>query len=162
MSYRCSICGQLHDDLPDLTSDRPDMWWGVPEAERKRRIKLTSDLCTIDDEDFFIRGVLTIPIHDGPRPFGIGVWVSLSRKDFREYVRFPDTDAIGPFYGWLCTRIAYYPEETLFLKTMVRFRKGNLRPAIILEPTDHPLAVDQREGITLEKAWDIIHRYQGR
>ena len=67
-----------------------------------------------------------------------------------------------PFFGWLCTRIDYYPEETLFLKTMAHFRKGNLRPAILVEPTDHPLAVDQRNGITLDKAWDIVHRYKNR
>ena len=30
---------------------------------------------------------------------------------------------------------------------------------IELEPTAHPLAVDQREGITLEKAWAIVHFY---
>ena len=37
-----------------------------------------------------------------------------------------------------------------------------LRPAIRVEPTDHPLAVDQRNGITLDKAWDIVHRYKNR
>jgi len=160
MSYRCSTCGQLHGDLPHLASDRPDMWWGIPEDERDRRIKLTSDFCIIDGEDFFIRGVIEIPVHDEPRPFGFGVWVSQHRSNFLEYLEFPDTDGIGPFFGWLCTRIAYYPEETLYLKTMAHFRSGNLRPAIRLEPTDHPLSVDQRNGITLDKAWDIVHRYQ--
>jgi hypothetical protein len=67
---------------------------------------------------------------------------------------------IGPFFGWLCTRIGYYPEETLLLTSRAHFRGGNLRPTIEREPTDHPLAVDRREGITLAKAWEIVHDYE--
>ena len=162
MRYSCSVCGGIHDDIPHLGSDRPDMWWGIPEPERDRRIKLTSDTCIIDKEEFFIRGVIEIPVHDVPEPFGFGVWVSQKRENFHKYLEFPDTDRIGPFFGWLCTRIDYYPAETRFLKTMAYFRCGNLRPSILVEPTDHPLAVDQREGITLDKAWEIVHHYQGR
>jgi hypothetical protein len=160
MSYRCSICDEIHNDIPDLGSDRPDMWWGVPEEERDRRIVLTSDTCVIDDEECFIRGVIEIPVHDAPHPFGFGVWVSQKRENYLAYLESPDSADIGPFFGWLCTRINYYPEETLYLKTMAHFRSGTLRPAILLEPTDHPLAIDQRNGITLEKAWEIVHHSQ--
>jgi hypothetical protein len=160
MSYHCTVCGELHDDLPDIAADKPDQWWGIPEKERRRRIKLTSDTCVIDAEDYFIRGVIEIPVHDHPRRFGFGVWVSQKRENFRTYVRNPDTAAIGPFFGWLCTRIAFYPQDTLMLKTMAHFREGNLRPRIELEPTDHPLAVDQRQGITLARAWEIAHYYK--
>lgn len=43
------------------------------------------------------------------------------------------------------------------LKTMAHFRTNGLRPWIEVEPTDHPLAVDQCEGIRLAKAWEIVH-----
>jgi hypothetical protein len=158
--YRCATCGQFHHDLPDIGAEKPDSWWGVPEAERGRRVQLTPDTCVIDDEDFFIRGVIDIPIRDYHRPFGFGVWVSQKRENFHTYLKNFDTDAIGPFFGWLCTRIAYYPETTLHLKTMAHFRSGGLRPRIEVEPTDHPLAVDQRAGITLARAWEIVHFYQ--
>jgi hypothetical protein len=159
MSYRCTTCGKVHDDLPDIGSDRPDHWWGVPEEERDKRIKLTSDTCVIDDRDYFIRGVIEIPIHDYPRGFGFGVWVSQKKENFMKYLDNWDSDAIGPFFGWLCTRIAYYGEDTRSLKSMAHFRAGGLRPRIELEATDHPLAIDQREGISLDKAWEIVHRY---
>ena len=61
------------------------------------------------------------------------------------------------FFGWLCTSISYYQDETLSLKTMAHFRGAGLRPRIDLEPSDHPLAVHQQEGITLAKAWEIVH-----
>ncbi len=160
MSYRCTVCGEQHDDLPDIGADRPDLYWDIPEEERARRIALTSDTCILDNEHYFIRGVLAIPVHELPRSFGFGVWVSQKRENFFTYRKHPDSSDIGPFFGWLCTRIAYYPVSTQSLKTRAHFRSAGLRPLIELEPTDHPLAVDQRNGISLAKAWEIVHHYQ--
>jgi hypothetical protein len=159
MSYRCVICGQLHDDLPDMGADRPDGWWSIPEGERDQRILLTTDTCVIDKKDFFIRGVLEIPIHDFSRPFGFGVWVSQKPENFWMYIENFESEDIGPFFGWLCTRLSYYPVDTLGLKTMAHFRGKRLRPRIEVEPTDHPLALDQRSGIALSKAWEIVHHF---
>jgi hypothetical protein len=73
MSYQCKTCGREHEGLPAMGADRPDHWWEIPEHERDRRIKLTEDTCAIDDEHFFIRGVLEIPLtdHDGTFDFGV-------------------------------------------------------------------------------------------
>jgi hypothetical protein len=43
---------------------------------------------------------------------------------------------------------------------MAHFRRGGLGPTIELAATDHPLAVDQRDGISLAKAWQIVHYYE--
>ena len=159
MSYRCSTCGAHHEDLPDLGMDYPDQYWGVPEEERAARVEVTEDTCVIDDEHFFIRGVIEIPIHDHPETFGFGVWVSQKKDNFYTYVENFNSADIGPFFGWLCSSISYYDEETLLLKTMAHFMGGRARPRIEVEPTEHPLSVDQREGISLSKAWEIVHFY---
>ena len=159
MPYRCTICGHEHRELPHLGTDRPAQWWDIPEAERDRRIALTSDTCVIDDHDYLIRGVIEIPVEDYGEPFGFGVWVSQKPEHYFTYLEHFDSDTIGPFFGWLCTHIAYYAEETLLLKARAHFRSGGLRPFIELEPTDHPLAIDQRSGISLARAWEIVHFY---
>ncbi|MDR3638704.1 MAG: DUF2199 domain-containing protein [Isosphaeraceae bacterium] len=159
MAYHCTICGQRHDELPHLGIDRPAQWWDVPEEERERRIKLTSDTCVVDDRDYLVRGVIEIPVEDYGEPFGFGVWVSQTRENYFTYLQNFDSDQIGPFFGWLCTHISFYKEETLLLKTRAHFRTGGLRPFIELEPTDHPLAVDQRTGISLARAWEIVHHF---
>jgi len=161
MAYVCSTCGKPHDDLPDLGADTPDPWFDVAEEDRAKRVVLTSDTCIIDQEQYFIRGVIHIPVRDQSEPFGFGVWVSQKRENFNTYVLNSDSAAIGPFFGWLSTRIACYPQDTFLLKTMAHFRGKGLRPSIELEPTEHPLAVDQREGITLAKAWEIVHSVAG-
>src|SRR5215831_8075762 len=43
------------------------------------------------------------------------------------------------------TKVPGYP-DTAFLKTMVHQREVGVRPSVELEPTDRPLAVDQRDG----------------
>jgi hypothetical protein len=37
----------------------------------------------------------------------------------------------------------------------VHLRGGGIRPFIELEPTDHPLAIEQREGISLERVKEL-------
>jgi hypothetical protein len=159
VAYHCTICGQEHHDLPHLGTDYPAQWWHIPETERARRAQLTADTCVIDGRDHLVRGVIELPVLDSGQTFGFGVWVSQQREHFFTYLQNPGSDRIGPFFGWLCTHISYYAEATLLLKTRAHFRTGGLRPFIELEPTDHPLAVDQRSGITLARAWEIVHHY---
>jgi len=155
MPYRGVTCGEVHEDLPDLVADRPDV--DIPAEEWELRVQLTSDTCIVDDKSFCIRGIIEIPIHDYSRPFGFDVWVSQKRENFYQYLDNFESEKVGPFFGWLCTRLSYYPIDTLHLKTTVHFRGKGLRPFIELEPTDHPLSLDQRNGISLEKALEIVH-----
>jgi hypothetical protein len=158
MAYRCACCGAEHDGLPDVGMAAPDPFLDVPEDERPARTSFTPDRCVVRDEDgehYFIRGVIFIPVHGEDTPFGLGVWVSQSRANYERYDR---NEAMGPTFGWLVNHVAHYAESTFLLRTQVHFRVGNQRPTIELEPTDHPLAVDQREGITLARAWEIVHR----
>lgn len=159
MAFTCTVCGEAHEGLPDIGNDKPYYWYTIPREERESRAQLTEDTCVIDDRDFFIRGVLFLPIRDHEDDFGFGVWVSQKRENFERYLAEPASAEIGPFFGWLSTEIDFYAESTLSLKTMAHFRGGGMRPSIELEPSEHPLAVDQREGITLARAWEIVHFY---
>jgi hypothetical protein len=158
--YKCASCGVVHDELPDIGATYPDPYFGVPEDERSVRVQLTGDTCVID-EDYFIRGVIEIPIHDYPEKFGFGVWVSQKRENFLAYRQNPESTALGPFFGWLCTKIAYFSESTWALKTRAHFRE-KLRPSIEMQPSDHPLSILQRDGMSLDDAWRIVHWYQDR
>jgi Uncharacterized protein conserved in bacteria len=159
MPYHCHSCGQVHDDLPDLGADYPDVWYAIPESERKERLVITSDTCIVDGETFLIRGVIEIPLTDEPEVFGFGVWVSQKKESFHTYLANFESAEIGPFFGWLCTSIRYYDGGTEHLKTMAHFRGGKVRPRIVVEPTNHQLAIDQRNGISVAKAWEIAHFY---
>jgi hypothetical protein len=159
MSFKCHTCGETHEGLPHIGADYPDPYFDVPEAERDRRVIITTDLCSIDDEQFFIRGVIDIHVHGEDLPFGFGVWVSQKKENFQTYVDNFESDQIGPFFGWLSTRLSCYDEDTFCLKTMAHFRGAKTRPLIEVEPTNHPLAIDQEKGMSLERAWELVHHY---
>ena len=63
-------------------ADAPYWYDVIAPEERERRAELSSDQCVIDDEHYFARGSLEIPVVDGAGPFSWGVWVSLSEKSF--------------------------------------------------------------------------------
>ncbi|WP_412543093.1 DUF2199 domain-containing protein [Longispora sp. K20-0274] len=60
----------------------------------------------------------------------------------------PGREAEPPYFGWLSTELGLYTPSTINLKTNLHTRPVGQRPLIELEPTDHPLAVEQRCGIT--------------
>jgi hypothetical protein len=120
---------------------------------------LTEDLCIVEGEAFFVRGVIEIPVHDYEQPFGWGVWVSHKRENFETYRQNFRSGDIGPFFGWLSTEIDYFAESTLNLPTMAHYRGGKSRPMISLEDSDHPLCRQHHDGISLAEAWQIVHRY---
>src|SRR5438132_4339196 len=62
-------------------------------------------------------------------------------------------------FGWLSSRIQVYP-DTLLLKARVHSRSVGVAPSIELEPTDHPLAVEQRIGIGLDRVREISELLQ--
>jgi hypothetical protein len=157
--FKCSCCGLYHEELPfSYGSDAPIYWYGIPEKEREARAQLTSDLCVMDDQHYFIRGCLELPILDGKgRLFDWNVWVSLSKQSFEKVIE--TWDAVGrehndPMFGWLSTRLPYEP-DTINLKTMVHIRSVGTRPYIELEPTDHPLALEQKLGLTIKRVQEI-------
>lgn len=158
LRYTCSKCGEEHEGLPDMAFRAPMYFDQIPEAERGRRAVLTSDTCVIDEEDFFVRGCLAIPIQSSHVSFVWGVWVSLSEKNFRRYVDFFDTQpppGEGPYFGWLSNQLPGY-SETFKLKTHVVLQQDGQRPTIELEPNDHPLAVHQRAGMPLAELLAIL------
>jgi hypothetical protein len=158
MSFRCATCDEEHEGLPQIGFEFPDPYFDVPENERGERVEVSSDMCRVDD-DYFIRGVIEIHVHDHDEPFGFGVWVSQKKENFETYADNFDSDKIGPFFGWLSTTLTCYEEDSFGLKTMAHFRGKGIRPYIEVEPTNHPLALDQQNGITLNRAWKLVHHF---
>ncbi|WP_344345638.1 DUF2199 domain-containing protein [Kitasatospora putterlickiae] len=152
-AFACSCCDGRHDGPPrSYGSPAPVNW--KPRYARRRDSELTGDQCVIKGRHFYVHGLIEIPVLDGGDPFSWGVWVSLSEANFarvHDLWEDPAREQEPPYFGWLTTELPVYPESTLLLKTHVRTRAVGLRPLIELEPTDHPLAVEQREGITADR-----------
>jgi hypothetical protein len=159
----CASCGETHRGLFDLAVDRPEPWPGerVPESNSAvvgRTHVLTEDFCIIENRDYLVRCVLQLPIIGAATErLGYGVWSTLSSTNFALYLdTFDSGDQgnVGPWFGWFSNRLKGYP-DTMNLKCMVHPRPGRQRPFIELEPTDHPLAVEQQQGITIDRLLEL-------
>ena len=160
LRFECASCGSVHEGIPCFGWDFPAQYLAVPERERDARVRLTEDVCVIDDEWFFVRGCLDIPVHGHTEPLRYSVWLSLSRSSFGQFealLEQVDRTSDARFFGWLCTAIPGYP-DTQLLKTMVHVRPWPARPFVELEPTEHPLAAEKREGIPPWRVQQIAER----
>lgn len=163
--YTCRGCGQHHSELPmHYGAPAPAQWLSIPEPQRGERAALTSDTCVIDGRHFFVVGNLEIPVHGFQERFSWDVWVSLSAESFaraRELWDRHGRESEPPYFGWLCTALPGYP-DTVALKTHVHTREVGRRPFVELEATTHPLAVEQRAGISLERVQEIAETVRHR
>jgi len=126
----------------------------IPTAEWPNRVDLTADDCVIDENQFFLKGLLELPVLGTEARFVWGVWLSVSEASYLRFAElFQDAqrEAGESFFGWLCNSVPDYP-DTQLLKTYLHVREYPMRPWVELEPTSHPLFVDQRNGLARERA----------
>jgi len=114
----------------------------------------------VDRKWFYVRARIALRIRETGDEFAWVVWASLSRKSYRELRakwRDPGRRRLGPYFAWLVTSLPYEP-STLLLKA--KFNPGSYpeRGHLDLEPTDHPLAIEQREGMALARVQEIAER----
>ena len=158
LNWTCSCCGGSFNSLPmGYAFEAPDNWFGLTKSNRAIRAKLSKDVCLIDGKELYIRGCLEIPVLDSPEIFVWGVWVSVSEDTFLYVHSMWDAEIAHdepPRFGWLSNWIGGYPEPRE-IRCHIFIRSGNLRPRIVLQPTDYPLAIEQHQGITLERVKQI-------
>lgn len=163
--WRCTTCHEEHDDLPlEWEAPLPEPIFALPENGRARNCDIGPDFCSMREADgthYFIKSAIEIPVLDlDGRCLRWIVWASLSEKSWRvvrETWEQPARAAQPPMFGWLMSRLAIYP-ETIALKTMVHLREPGVLPFLELEPTEHPLAVEQRAGISTARVREIASK----
>ncbi len=160
--FRCGECSELHRGSPSFSYAKPPHYFAVPEAERAARIQLTTDTCVIDNDTFFIRGLLEIPIDGVDEPFAWGVWVSQSRESFERYVETFDKDQSGDgSFGWLSVTMPGYIDpdaELADLACNVQWRGNGLRPLVVPQECNHLLYQDYTNGISWDRAIDMAQQ----
>lgn len=159
--WTCSQCGQTHDELPlCYGAEAPYAYFSIPEAEHGSRAVLDGERCVIDNQHFFIKGRICIPIRDADEPFVWLAWVSLSKQNFERALTLwetPGRESEPPYFGWLSTELPVYP-STLNLRTNVQTMPVGERPIIVIGDEEHPLAQEQEQGISMSQVQEIAEQ----
>jgi len=158
-TWKCAVCGNVHEDVPiSFAADFPDMYANMDRDLRDTRAVIGSDQCIIDQKWFFIRGCLEVPIIGSQDPFLWGLWVSVREGVFgqiSDYWVVEGRERLqGPFKGRIANALSVYP-GTLNLECEISIQPVGTRPLLTLKE-DHPLTVEQKKGITLERALELV------
>ena len=143
----------------DVAFALPDAIHALPEDQRAARACTHSDLCSLDERRFFIRGVVYAPVQQLGTLFGWGVWAEVSREVFLRYQALYDQDATGePLAAGVLANVppGYEPIEQ---PLEILFGPPDQRPTFRLAPTDSELYREQAEGLPVRKWHRIIERY---
>jgi hypothetical protein len=133
---------------------------GVAVEELEQRLVLTPDQCVIDGRDFYLRGRILVPVIGLEEPFVWGVWVEVSPMNFvrtNELWSVEGREAELPFSGWLNSQLPVFG-DTFNLEVSVQTQRVGQRPQFTVVDEDHPLAVEQRDGITMQRVEEIAER----
>lgn len=161
MKYTCECCGEEKEDWPALAYNAPYFYYCLSDEELKTA-ELGSDLCTVknpEETHRFIRAVLIQEVIDDCRDLDYGIWVSLSEKNFDEYVdNYDNKEFKAEYFGWLATFLPDYdfPES---IPTTVVVDNTIGRPFVFPHQSfEHPFVDDFYNGITKEEAEKRIDR----
>jgi len=84
-NFKCATCGKIHQKLPrSFAADFPDMYANMKREEKDVRAIIGSDQCVVDQQWFFVRGCLEIPVIGSTEPFIWGLWASVREEVFDE------------------------------------------------------------------------------
>ena len=156
---KCSICGCDLGAVPLCFGSSSPARLMVPEGEYESRVVENEDQCIVDNEYYFVRGHIELPIQDSDEQFIWSVWVSLSAKSFEhmsENWEIDGRERHAPYFGWLMTNLPCYP-KTQHLKTSVQSNPVGVVPSITIDQTEHPLSTEQQEGVSMERIHQIVH-----
>ena len=160
--YFCASCKQFHSELPiSYGCDEPDSYLSLTSEDRAARALLAASQCIIDNQRYFVRGLIEIPILGLNEPLLWGIWASVWKQDFEEMDQYWHVQGreklIGPYKGRLNNSLSEYP-DTLNLKCTIQVSPVGERPLFYIHELDHPLAIEQRHGISLERVQQIASK----
>jgi hypothetical protein len=163
--YRCPTCTDRHDGFPALAYAMPDVIFSLPVAERDARAVVSSDLCILDDERYFIRCVMSVPVQGCDDTIEFGPWVEVESQDFGRYaVHFNGSGHPGwvAAEGYLANAFPANGHTTLGLNCMIRVAVGkSQRPTVEVLDHTHALQAEQVNGVPLPRALEIVGQMKG-
>jgi hypothetical protein len=158
VSWVCSVCGEPHDErLLDIRMSLPDVVHVLDEEDRGRDAWISDDFVALADGRRFVRGLLQIPIPELETRFGYGLWVEANAADWdRLFEHWYDPEQAGfpAVDGALANELDPYG-PTLGLRVCLQPTSADTLPDVAVVEADHPLARDQRAGITVGRAEEL-------
>lgn len=160
----CGCCGEELTGLPlDVSIGYPDRIMILSDEDKTKYVaKPCQSLMSWRNKEFFVRGIIELPILETEDKFCYGAWVQVSKKDYKKFLKAwvkskrNDETVDEHIYGFLACMMPpnLYP-DAYGLNSVICDRPDKAA-GIVLEPTEHPLALEQRQGITMDRVHEMV------
>jgi hypothetical protein len=156
VAFTCSVCGQHHDErLLDIRLGLPGVIHALDPDERAHRAWLADDFAVLDDERFFVRGLLELPIPELDDRFAYGTWCEVAMPDFQELMRrWHSDEQFAPVQCALANELEPF-RETTGLRATLQATSPDKLPTVDLADAPHELVRAQRDGITAGRSDEL-------
>lgn len=155
---KCPCCDkEIEPHQMDVAFGLPDVIFSLPEDQREVRAKTHSDLCSLDDQRYFIRGVVRAPVQQLDTDFGWGVWAEVSKDTFELHDKNGSDEP--PAGGVLANTPPSYVDVDQQLE--IHFGPPDKRPTFKPTPTDSEFYHEYISGLPVRKWHSIIERHMG-
>ncbi|MBI1358856.1 MAG: DUF2199 domain-containing protein [Alphaproteobacteria bacterium] len=167
VGLKCS-CGETHVGLISLSMLVPAGWPGSTDPDSNENLNLdgnflSTDYCVWEGKYFAIRMSLPMRIQGIESPaLLLSVWGSVDRTNFDAYVAAVRNNTLNDRAhapARLVNRIAGFPDTFGLMGAAIQ-QPGEPPLLLVLngadnKPSDHPLIHEERNGITLDRLFDI-------
>ena len=158
----CATCGKPHPiNESELVFSLPDEIYALSAEERSARCDISADVCAVDRERFFLRGLLPLKVSTRSRPYRLGVWAEIASSDYKRIYELwsdPDQSAQAPIPGRLANGLPLHQAPTLGLAISIQLTGPKTRPEFFLARSEHPLFEEQEKGISEHRAIEYSDR----
>ncbi len=151
----CPCCGEMVPEADiELSYLKPDDLVGVDQKEIEDSCKFTSDYYACEEEYFYIRGVIPLPIKDSDQIYNIGAWAQVSPGSFNriwELWEDENQDKEPRIRGILANKVHLNTgvERT---EIQVQLTGPTSRPEFYIDDENCSLYLEQISGITIHRA----------
>lgn len=163
--WRCPDCGRAFERaLISVGYRYPDPWLDLDKDEQERGSTFWDlDFCRIEwphQTDHFVRGIMELPIAGMTDTFLLGMWVSLSKRNFDHFrsIWHEEDPEPWPAAGWINNESSIYPSDEKPTADLV-LQKGNGRPLIEPHRGDGLLFRDWSQGMPIERVIAFTRRF---
>lgn len=153
----CAVCGKEHPrSALELSFRRPDPIIALSKEEREERCKESDDICVINRERYFVRGLLPLPVEGRDRPYRIGIWAEVDEESYQRIHNLwsdENQSSEPPFQATLANDLPNH-NNALGLRAQLKLSGPTTRPDIIVTDVSHALFEEQNKGISSHRAYE--------
>lgn len=151
----CPCCNELVPAIyMELSYRLPDSIACMSEEDIESQCRYTNDYIVCDEEYFYVRCTIPLPVQESDRDYAIGAWAQVSSNSFNRICElWSDEDQSNepPIHGLLANDV-HLNTNSENSEIEVQLTGASTRPIITIKDASCSLYNEQQSGITMYRA----------